>query len=276
MEQLREIEAAAEAIAKAEALLIGAGAGMSVDSGIPAFRLNPEGSTSGPAQNRGPANPRLYQVDPEEAWGLAGYRVALFRETAPHRGYSILASWVEKVGENAFVLTSNVDGAFQKAGFPEDRILEGHGSMHHLQCVTPCCERIWSAEGVRVEVDETTLRARPPLPSCPHCGGLARPNVFMFGDLRFNKARSEAQLAEYKGWLETIAGQRLVVVECGAGTAVPTIRLKCQDVARDHGGVLVRINLMEPEGPDGTISVPMGAREALEKIESRLPRSIAG
>ena len=59
----------------------------------------------------------------------------------------------------SFVVTSNVDGQFQKAGYPEERILEVHGSIHWLQCTTPCSRRIW-ANQEEIPVNQETMRAR--------------------------------------------------------------------------------------------------------------------
>jgi hypothetical protein len=66
----------------------------------------------------------------------------------------------------------------------------------------------------------------------------------------------------------------LVVVECGAGTGVPTVRMFGERLAPSAAATLVRINVREPAGPAGIISIPLGAREALERIDGRL-RSVA-
>src|SRR5271156_5063013 len=116
-------EAAAKAILGADALLIGAGAGMGVDSGLPDFRGN-EGFWKAYPPFRGRrfaemSNPVWFRTDPAQVWGLYGHRLRLYREAIPHDGFAILRRWAERVPHGAFVLTSNVDGQFQKAGFPE-------------------------------------------------------------------------------------------------------------------------------------------------------------
>jgi NAD-dependent SIR2 family protein deacetylase len=50
---------------------------------------------------------------------------------------------VERFGMEHFIVTSNVDGQFQKADFEEEHVLEVHGSIHHLQCLRPCTDGIW-------------------------------------------------------------------------------------------------------------------------------------
>ena len=71
-----------------------------------------------------------------------------------------------------------------------------------------------------------------PLPSCPRCGGLARPNILMFGDWGWDSVAVRDQQRRLQSWLASVAGARIVVVECGAGTAIPTVRLTCEEVAR--------------------------------------------
>jgi NAD-dependent SIR2 family protein deacetylase len=117
------IYAAAEVIADADALLVAAGAGMGVDSGLPDFR-GPEGFwraylTLG---RRGlqfyeVASPRTFDTDPALAWGFYGHRLSLYRRTVPHAGFGILRGWGERMLYGCGVFTSNVDGQFQRAGF---------------------------------------------------------------------------------------------------------------------------------------------------------------
>ena len=92
----------------------------------------------------------------------------------------------------------------------------------------------------------------------------------MFGDWGWNSSHAETQQRRMKSWLGTVAGAPLVVVECGAGTAIPTVRLTCQDVARRHNATLIRINPREPEVPEGHISFPMGAYDALWALDERI------
>lgn len=260
---------AAIAISEAEGLLIGAGAGMEVDSGLPDFR-GPEGFWRAypPFRERGlgfedVADPRWFVEDPPQAWGFYGHRRNLYRATSPHAGFAILKRWAERCPLGYFVFTSNVDGHFQKAGFAAERIVECHGSLEHMQCVRPCHAEVWLAESNAIDVDETTFRAAEPLPRCILCGGLARPNVLMFGDGHWVGDRTAAQMRRYRSWLSTLRGRKLVVIELGAGTAVPTVRYECQNRA----GTLIRINPREPETPRGQIGLPCGSLEALERID---------
>lgn len=269
-----EIERAAEAVRGADALLIGAGAGMGVDSGLPDFRgpqgfwrAYPQLEIEG-LQFEEIANPAWFDKRPRLAWGFYGHRLHLYRETQPHIGFYILKRWFDRMASGGFVFTSNVDGQFQKAGFGEEWVAECHGSIHHAQCVTPCSDEIWSADNVQVRVDEGTLLAEEPLPKCLSCGALQRPNILMFSDGGWITDRTQAQEDRLGVWLGGLdVGVKLVVVECGAGTAIPSVRHLSERVLRRGNTTLVRINPRESQGPRGTISLPMGSAEALARMD---------
>lgn len=209
------------------------------------------------------SNPRWFDEDPALAWGFFGHRLQLYRSTIPHGGFAILRRWAESRPAGYFVFTSNVDGQFHKAGFAEDRIEECHGSIHFLQCTAECRDEIWPAGDVQVIFSAETFRAEPPYPTCLRCGELARPNILMFGDGRWNAGRTIQQEYRYRLWRSSIARKRLVVIECGAGLAVPTVRTQCQS----SGGILIRINLRDSRSSPGSISAPFGALEALSQID---------
>jgi NAD-dependent SIR2 family protein deacetylase len=120
-------------------------------------------------------------------------------------------------------------------------------------------------------VDESSMRAVPPLPSCPRCGGLARPNILMFGDFGWVSARTDAQAREHAGWLRSLRGSRVVVVEIGAGTAVPTVR-RHAELNAAATGALIRINTREPAVRHGHgVPIPLPAADALHRMDALLP-----
>lgn len=257
------LDRAAELMHGAGALLICAGAGMGVDSGLPDFRGGEGFWRAYPPYARlglrfeELADPRHFADDPELAWGFYGHRLSLYRKTVPHEGFRLLLGSAPSVR----VFTSNVDGQFQKAGF--GHVAEAHGSIHHLQCLAGCTGDIWPAD-VEVALDEETMRAVPPLPSCPRCGGLARPNILMFGDFSWVPDRSQAQLDELTAWRRT--ARDLVVVELGAGQAVPTVR-RYAELASAATGALIRINPREPEIRHGRgVSIAAGALDTLTAL----------
>jgi NAD-dependent SIR2 family protein deacetylase len=273
-----ELDRAAELIAGADALLYCAGAGIGVDSGLPDFR-GTEGFWRAypPYQRLGLsfeelADPVHFVDDPELAWGFYGHRLALYRTTIPHAGFGALLDWAT-AGRPARVFTSNVDGQFQCAGFADECVVECHGSIHHLQCLAACSDAIWPADDVEVRIDARNMRAVPPLPSCPRCGGLARPNILMFGDHGWLPARTEATARTHLHWLRGLRadGARLVVLEIGAGTAVPTVR-RHAELAAAGSGALIRINTREPAVRHGRgVSIAAPAAATLTTLAALLP-----
>ena len=167
-----------------------------------------------------------------------------------------------------FVFTSNVDGQFQKAGFSPERIVECHGSIHHLQCADSCTEDIWAAGDENITVEESSFRALEPLPRCPNCPARVRPNILMFGDWSWLGHRTEAQHGRFTGWLDELAesSAKLAVVELGAGSAIPTVRFTSEQVLQRISGTLIRINPREHEVPGGHIGLPFGAAEGIRRI----------
>jgi NAD-dependent SIR2 family protein deacetylase len=269
-----QLARAADAIGKAEAVVITSGAGMGVDSGLPDFRGDHGFWNAYPMYRRlglsfvQAANPEHFERDPAFGWGFYGHRTNLYRETVPHRGFLLLREWLDRYGLDFFVVTSNVDGQFQKAGFPEDAILEVHGSIHHLQCLTPCSKAIWdNCEQVRI--DEETMRAEN-VPLCGRCKGVARPNVLMFGDYSWLPDRTRGQERQFDEFLTDHAGAKLAVIEMGAGTAIPTIRYIGERLAQRQQAVLIRINPREAQVPAGQISIAAGALAGLEGIDREM------
>lgn len=264
------IEAAAAAIAEADALLIGAGAGMGVDSGLPDFRGNDGFWRAYPALGRlgmrfhDVASPRAFAADPERAWGFYGHRLRLYRDTLPHAGFGILRRWGENMPRGYGVFTSNVDGQFQRAGFGDARLTECHGSIHHLQCTTPCSEATWPADDFDPVVDAANCRLLNDPPTCPWCGALARPNILMFGDGGWSGYRAQQQQNRLMNWL--VGAGRLVIIEIGAGTAIPTVRHFSNAALQGRKATLVRINPREPQTARPA-DVPIAGR-ALETLQA--------
>lgn len=241
----RLVTAAVDALSRADALLVTAGAGIGVDSGLPDFRGTDGFWRAYPALRHERfefheiASPQAFRARAQLAWGFYGHRLALYRSTVPHDGFAILRRWIDAMPNGGFVLTSNVDGQFQKAGFDPARVVEIHGSIHAMQCLRPCSGHTWSAQAFAPVVDDATCRLVGDLPACPHCGGVARPNILMFGDAGWIGTHYDAQQRALDDWLA--GAGRVVVVEVGAGTAIPTVRLMSERIGAD----VIRINVRE-------------------------------
>lgn len=268
------LEHAAQTLRAADALLVSAGAGMGVDSGLPDFRGTEGFWRSYPALAKlglsfeEMANPVWFQNDPHLAWAFYGHRLSLYRQTKPHLGFRQLLEIGSRMRHGCWVFTSNVDGHFQKAGFPPERIVECHGSIHHFQCSQPCGGEIWEADGEDLRIDQVTFRASDPLPQCRHCSAVARPNILMFGDRVWLDHRTRAQQQRFMLWLKTLeeSDAKFVIVELGAGTAVPTVRLTSERLAEQLGGTLIRINPREANVPDQSVGLTLGALDGVQRL----------
>jgi NAD-dependent SIR2 family protein deacetylase len=202
--------------------------------------------------------------------GIYGHRLNLYRATIPHRGFEILKEWAARMPVGARIFTSNVDGQFQRAGFSDDIIAEVHGSIHHAKCMGDCGIGIFSAAGFVVEVDVTTFRAIG-FPHCPSYGGLARPNILMFGDWDWDDSLVALEHQRLDRWLDALGKRRLAVIELGAGVALPTVPHFSEMAAASSNATLIRINPRESHAPAGQIGIALGALEALDAIHPGLP-----
>lgn len=194
------------------------------------------------------------------------------------------------------MFTSNVDGHWERAGFDPQRIVECHGTLMFLQCQVPCCDHIWRTfeegdeQSLRdfvgsVEYDPQTFKTKrtDTLPKCSACGSVARPNVLMFGDYKWVPDRTDAQedrMHVFEMQLnDSNSGgdDSLVVIELGAGTHVPSVRNKSESLVKStKNATLIRINPRDYHVPDRwektgrAISVPLGALDALQRIEKSI------
>lgn len=282
---------AAGLIRDADCLLFLSGAGMGVDSGIGTFRgqnaakwlplteLKMDFSAmSKPSWFETSGNPRL-------AFGYWHWiHNTYVNNSHPHEGYRMLQQWAEQKRFPAMSYTSNIDGHWLESGMPAERVVEIHGSVRYLQCRDNCTTDIWQDPALlgdlKVDADTHLPAVDTPLPLCKHCKrAYARPNVKMFQDTSWNAQRTDEQKDRWTRYVEeTLEGQKVVLIECGAGTAVPTVRMTVERILRqNHKASLVRINL-EQYGMTGTfqaaplkgVSMACGALEGLKAINSFL------
>lgn len=270
------VRRAAGLVAGAYAILLVTGAGMGVDSGLPDFRGRAGFWNAYPELGRQGldfadiASPDAFRRHPRLAWGFYGHRLNLYRATPPHAGHSILRRWMDASLLGGAVFTSNVDGHSQQAGLADARVLECHGSINHLQCLDGCHDDVWPADGVALEIDTQNCLARGELPRCPRCAAVARPNVYMFNDYDWLDARRREQAQAVENWLQHV--ERLVVIEIGAGTAIPTAREFTHRMAFEFDAPVIRVNPHESAiyGNDRHVSLAMGGLEAVQRIDAAL------
>jgi NAD-dependent deacetylase len=157
----------------ARAVTVLTGAGISTDSGIPDFR-GPQGVwTKNPGAER-LSTYQAYVSDPavrRRSWRARRNHPAWRAE--PNRAHTALAD-LARSGLVTSVITQNIDGLHQKAGTPADRVIELHGTMFSVVCVS-CGDRSPMAGALaRVDAGEED-------PPCPRCGGILKSATVMFG-----------------------------------------------------------------------------------------------
>jgi len=255
---------AAGAIDRASAVFIGSGADMALDSGLPDFSrmLEPQNEAL-PTMFRktdlvtsGRDVDSWFRQHPEQAWGFFAHQLNLVRHTTPHTGFGILNHWVVSKALGAFVVTSNIDGHFEKAGFDPDRICEIRGSLHWLQPLKESIGSIppWSAAKVDLKVDGETGCALGELPIGPD-GCMARPNVQMTSDGDWDPVRMKAQQLCLRRWIQDCTQQKTeaVVIEIGTGVGSCVdewdrgIRSQCALVAAELQCLHIRIHPLKNE-----------------------------
>ena len=167
------IEAVRGWIASAERVVVLTGAGISTDSGIPDFR-GPQGLwTRNPAAEK-MATLQHYVADRSvrvRAWRSRIDTFETVRE--PNAGHRALVA-LERAGRLDTLITQNVDGLHQRAGSSPERVIEIHGTIHEVVCLS-CDER------APMERALARVRAGEEDPPCRSCGGILKSATISFG-----------------------------------------------------------------------------------------------
>jgi NAD-dependent SIR2 family protein deacetylase len=139
----------------------------------------------------------------------------------------------------------------------------------------PCRAEVWRADAFSPQLADENCRLLNDPPKCPVCGGLARPNILLFGDSAWLSERRERQRSRETRWFERLVAieANAVVIEIGAGTARPYVRHFSDSVSWKYGARLIRINPLECQVPSANdVGIAAGALEALLAIDSLLEK----
>ena len=244
------------ALSEADTVVIGAGAGLSTSAGFVYTGERFEKYFSDFAAKYGIQNMYSGGFYPfptmEEFWAYWSRYIFINRYMdAPKPVYDNLLKLV--ADKDYFVITTNVDHCFQKAGFDKKRLFYTQGDYGLFQCSEPCCQETFENEAMIREMVKRQEDMKVPtelLPVCPHCGKPLTMNLR--SDDKFVEDEGWHRAAErYENFLRTHAGQKILFLELGVGYNTPVI-IKYpfwQMTAKNPNATYVCINLGEADAP---------------------------
>jgi NAD-dependent deacetylase len=201
------------------------GAGVSTESGIPDFR-GPDGLWTKFA----PIEYREYLADPasrRESWRRGLHTYPTMEHAQPNAAHRAIAEWW-RAGLVSGGVTQNIDGLHQRAGLPDEAVIELHGNAHGVACLS--CEAWFDRPSVHARV-----LAGDADPACPDCGGILKTTTVSFGQMLPERAVAEAQRLHASARLCVVVGSSLVVFPAAS---LPELTLQ-------SGGALAIVNASE-------------------------------
>lgn len=272
-----QITQAAKAIREAEYILIGAGAGLSAAAGLtyggkrftdnfPEF-IQKYGMTD--MYSAG-----FYPFPSEEArWGYWSKHVFVNRiEPEALELYRILYELVKD--KPYFVLTTNADHQFYKAGFGEEHIFATQGDYGYIQCMRGCHKKVYDDEKMMLQMNQARKDCLVPsymVPKCPVCGGPMNMNLrcdhYFVEDDAWHQAEEN-----FGSFLEECENKKTVLLELGIGFNTPTIvRFPFEHLAaKKKNMTLIRLNRDEAIVPESlgerAIGINADMKQSVEDI----------
>lgn len=247
------LQPVAGCLARAPAVLIGGGAGLSAaaastipgrSSGAPLRTISPATASATCILRAFTPSPRKKNVGP------TGRGISNIRRSGAMPLYRRLLRLVED--KEYFVITTNVDAQFEKAGFAPERLFAVQGDYREMQCARACHQKVYSnVDAVQKILAATHDLTIPPalVPRCPECGGKMemhlRVDQYFIEDKAWHRAARR-----YAEFLRAYGKGSIVLLEMGVGFNTPTIiRFPFEEItqANPHA-LLVRMN-NEPAEP---------------------------
>jgi len=197
------IDELADLIVQSQRLVVFTGAGISTESGLPDFRgpdglwtkLDPDDFTYQKFISDRETRKRI--------WGMSEALGASWKDFQPNPAHYAVAE-LEKLGKLDCIITQNVDGLHQKAGNSEDKVIQLHGNMQWVKCLS-CGDRH------RFEEVEKWVAGGVEVPECVQCGGILKPDAVFFGEAMPVQETMEAERRSRMCDLCIVIGSSLVV-----------------------------------------------------------------
>lgn len=230
----------------ADRILVGSGAGLSASAGLSyldeaVFREHfPEMYALGYRCQYELVGMKDEEWSVGRKWAYWATHIHYVREVLPPLPlYAELKSLLE--GKDFFVVTSNADRQFMRAGFPMERVFEYQGNYDVLACSKRCCKHTWESlpalRKVLEYIDHDTFECREEgLPRCPYCGELA--------EIAFRPENYDEGFQRYADFVNSSSEMRLCILELGVGFNTPgVIRWPFEKFTRlIPGAKLFRVN----------------------------------
>ena len=161
-------------------------------------------------------------------------------------------------GKQSFVLSTNADGQFTKAGLSNDKIFCTQGDYFHIQCARGCHQKTYDAVALFRQMDQARWDCSIPsdmVPKCPVCGGRMNMNLrcdqYFVEDEAWHQA--ENRFSDFLQSMTEAAkdGKKVVLLEMGVGFNTPTIiRFPFEKLMREYDNInMIRLNLNEAVVP---------------------------
>ena len=222
---MAEIDAVAEMVIESKRLVVFTGAGLSTESGLSDFR------SPGGIWERFDPDELSYQnfmaseAGREKYWQFQRELWPEMAKAEPNAGHRAVVE-LDKMGKLDCVITQNIDGLHQRAGVPEDKVIELHGTVKWVLCLE--CGQRYPRQPIQERLEAGTR-----VPRCDSCGGVMKPATISFGQPMPERETQQAMEASAACDLFISAGSSLVVY--------PAAQMPL--IARQSGARLVIINL---------------------------------
>lgn len=272
-----KIKKAKDVCSVADAIVIGAGAGLSSSAGISYIGKRFDDNFKDFIDKYGMTDMYTAGFYPfktqQEKWAYWSRHILMNRYNAPvGKPYTDLLNLVKN--KNYFVITTNVDAQFYKAGFDKDKIWAVQGDYGKIQCSKGCHNKLYDNEElvkIMVESQHNCRVSDAIVPRCPVCHGNMEVNIRK--DMYFVQDEVWYKAADkYEDFLNENKNRNIVFLELGVGYNTPTIiRFPFERYTYTFKNAeLVRINLSRPEVPKEIASKSISIGDDIENIIHRL------